>query len=256
MEIESVGRALAEARRSGRKLSDYPCGRPDMAQALAIQREMAAMMGLPVVGWKVGLTSVRAQEICGVDVPLAGPIFADSVWESGAEIALVEGDLGVLEAEIGLKMRADLPPRDAPYGRAEVLAAVGEVLPVIEWVNKRLPGGIREAAEWLAADGVINRGLICGAGQPFDPGRDLAGERVTVRRDGVEVTEGVGANAMGGAVAVITWLANDLSARGIGLHKGDVVATGLICDVVHAVPGARFEAAFSSLGLVAVTVAA
>lgn len=255
MEIETVGRVLAEARRAGRKLDEYPCARPDMGQALAIQAAMAAAMGAPVVGWKVGLTSVRAQEICGVDAPLAGPVFDGMVWDSGAEIAPVEGDLGILEAEVGLRMRADLPPRDAPYDRAEVLAAVGEVLPVIEWVNKRLPGGIREAAEWLAADGVINRGLICGAGQGFDPARDLAGERVTVRRDGVALTEGVGANAMGGADAVITWLANDLSARGMGLGRGDVIATGLICDVVHAVPGARFEAEFASLGPVAVTVA-
>ncbi len=255
MDIETVGRALAKARRAGRKLGEYPCATPDMGEALAIQAAMVAAMGAPVVGWKVGLTSLRAQEICGVDAPLAGPVFEGSVWESGAEIALFEGDLGILEAEIGLRMRTDLAPRDAPYERAEVLAAVGEVLPVFEWVNKRLPGGIREVAEWLAADGVINRGLICGAGQKFDPGRDVAGERVTVRRDGVAVTEGVGANAMGGADAVITWLANDLSARGVGLHKGDVVATGLICDVAHAVPGVRFEAGFTSLGPVAVTVA-
>ncbi|WP_372613838.1 2-keto-4-pentenoate hydratase [Aquicoccus sp.] len=255
MEIETIGRALAEARRTGRKLEEYPCVRPDMGEALAIQGAMTAAMGAPVVGWKVGLTSLRAQELCGVDAPLAGPLFEGSVWDSGVEIAPVEGDLGILEAEIGLRMQADLPPRAAPYERAEVLAAVGEVLPVIEWVNKRLPGGIRDAAEWLAADGVINRGVICGAGHPFNPDRDLAGERVTVRRDDVAVTEGVGANAMGGPDAVIAWLANDLSARGIGLRRGDVVATGLICDVVHAVPGARIEADFMTLGPVAVAVA-
>lgn len=254
MDHTEAGRMLAEARRAGRKLAAYPCARPDMAGALAIQAAMTAAMAVPVAGWKVGLTSRRAQEICGVDAPLAGPIFADCLWPDGAELAPVEGDLGILEAEIGLRMGADLPPRAAPYGRDEVLAAVAEVLPVIEWVTKRLPGGIREEAEWLLADGVINRGLVLGAATRFAPGFDLAGETVQVLKDGARATEGLGANALGGADAVIAWLANDLRARGTGLRKGDVVATGLICDVVEAVPGSRIEARFSSIGTVTLRV--
>ena len=254
MDHELAGRAIAEARKAGRKLGSYPCEMPDMAGALAIQDAMAAAMGAPVAGWKVGLTSKRAQEICGVDAPLAGPVFEGCVWESGAEIALVEGDLGIVEAEVGFRMAADLPARKAGYGRGEVLAAVGAVLPVFEWVNKRLPGGIMEKAEWLVADGVINRGLVCGAERAFAPEMDLATETVRVSVDGAEVTRGVGAAAMGGAAEVLVWLANDLSARGKGLRRGDLVATGLICDVVEAVPGARMEAEFSTLGTVSLRV--
>jgi 2-keto-4-pentenoate hydratase len=254
MDTEAVGQALAEARREGRKMADYPCEAPDMAQALAIQDAMAAAMGAAVVGWKVGLTSARAQELCGVDAPLAGPVFDDQVWQSGAAVAPVEGDLGIIEAEIGFRMRAALPPREAAYTRAEVMAAVGEVLPVFEWVNKRLPGGLMEKTEWLVADGVINRGLIIGEGVPFDPAMDLKAETVAVFRDGAEQTRGMGANALGDPVGVMLWLANDLSARGKGLSAGDVVATGLICDVAKAEPGARFEARFGTIGSVAVAV--
>ena len=254
MDIEAVGRVLAEARKAGRKLDAYPCEKPDMAQALAIQAATVRAMGMPVAGWKVGLTSARAQEICGVDAPLAGPVFAGDVAESGAEWARVEGDLGIIEAEIGFRMRADLPPRERAYGRDEVLAAAGEVLPVFEWVTKRLPGDIREAAEWLAADGVINRGLICGRGVPFDPVLDLRAERVQVSRDGAVLTEGRGANALGDPAEVLVWLANDLGARGLGLRAGDVVATGLICDVVIAEPGMRLVASFDMLGDVSLAV--
>ncbi|MDQ2091861.1 2-keto-4-pentenoate hydratase [Marimonas arenosa] len=254
MDVDVAGRALAEARQAGRKLGDYPCEKPSMAEAFAIQDAMATAMHAPVVGWKVGLTSKRAQELCGVDAPLAGPVFEKDVWKSGAEIAPVEGDLGILEAEIGFRMAAELPSREAPYARAEVLAAVGEVLPVFEWVNKRLPGDLREAPEWLAADGVINRGLVYGAGVAFDPGMDLMAETVRVRRDGAVVTEGVGANALGDPAAVLVWLANSLSARGKGLKAGDLVATGLICDVVIAEPGVQCEAVFSSIGAVSLQV--
>ncbi|WP_322866434.1 2-keto-4-pentenoate hydratase [Aquicoccus sp. G2-2] len=250
-DIEAAGGALAVARREGHKMAAYPCAKPaTISEALAMQDAMAMAMGAPVRGWKVGLTSARAQELCGVDAPLAGPVFEGTIFESGAILPLVEGDLGVIEAEIGFRMKADLPPRGRAYGRQEVMAAVGEVLGLFEWVNKRLPGGLREAAEWLVADGTINRALICGAAQAFDPEMDLLAERVRVTRDGEVLSEGAGSNAMGDPVAVLEWLAGDLNARGKGLHAGDVIATGLICDVVQAVPGARIEAEFSTLGRV------
>ena len=111
-----------------------------------------------------------------------------------------------------------------------------------------------ESAEWILADGVMNRAVILAGGLVFAPDMDLAAERVQVFVNGVAETDGLGANAMSGPVEVMTWLANDLSARGKGLRAGDVVATGLICDVVQAVPGARVEARFKTLGSVSVTV--
>ncbi len=255
MDFETVGRAPAEARLAGCKLEDYPCAAPDMVQAVAIQEAMASAMARPVVGWKVGLTSTRAQALCGVDAPLAGPVFEGYVAPSGAEWPLFGGDLGVIEAEIGFRMKADLPPLGRPYTRSEVLDAVGEVLPVFEWVNKRLPGGLMEKPEWLLADGVINRGLICGAGQGLERDVDMRVETVRVCVDHVEVTRGEGRNALGDPAAVLVWLAGDLNARGIGLRAGDLVATGLICDVVQAVPGALIEAHFATLGTVSLRVA-
>ncbi len=256
MDHTTLGRTLAEARLTGRKLRDYPGEKPEgLEAAFAVQDALAVAMGAPVVGWKVGLTSPRAQALCGVDQPLAGPLFEGTVFDSGVELALCEGDLGVLEAEIGFRMNAPLPTREAPYVRDEVLAAIGAVLPVFEWVNKRLPGGLMDEIEWIVADGVINRALVCGAPLAFSRDMDLTAETVRVLRDGVQVSEGVGANALGDPLAVMVWLANDLNQRGKGLGVGDVVATGLIADVVQASPGARFEAVFGTLGRVSLGVA-
>ena len=256
METQAIGRILAEARRDGRKLTEYPGETPgDLPQAFAVQDAMSAAMGKPVVGWKVGLTSAKAQTLCGHDAPLAGPVFDGDLHDSGAELSLVQDDMGVLEAEIGFRMAADLPSRAAPYERDEVVAAIGTALPVIEWVNKRLPGGLQEAAEWIVADGVINRALICGPETPFDPAMDMTTERVEVSMNGEVVTQGVGANALGDPVAVMVWLANDLSARGKRLLRGDVVATGLICDVVRAEPKVTVDVRFAALGNVSVKVA-
>ncbi len=94
MEHTALGRTLAEARLAGRKLRDYPSEKPEgLEAAFAVQEAMAVAMGAPVVGWKVGLTSPRAQALCGVDQPLAGPLFEGAVFDSGVELALCEGDL-------------------------------------------------------------------------------------------------------------------------------------------------------------------
>ncbi|UYV36301.1 fumarylacetoacetate hydrolase family protein [Rhodobacteraceae bacterium D3-12] len=251
MDHQTLGRVLAEARREGRKLRDYPCDRPEsLDDAFAVQDAMVAAMGVLVAGWKVGLTSKLAQEVVGVDAPFAGPVFADAVFESGAGLGLAEGDLGILEAEVGFRMKESLPPRDGAYTRAEVLGAVGAVMPVFEWVNKRLPGDIREAKEWLVADGTFNSAVICGAEVAFDPGMDLRGETVAVFQDGEEKASGVGANALGDPAEVLVWLANDLRRRGKGLRAGDVVATGLLSGLVYAEAGADYAARFATLGQV------
>lgn len=255
MDATEIGRQLAEARRAGCKLDAYPGDKPaDQAQALAVQDAMVRAMAVPVAGWKVGLTSRRAQQLCGVDQPLAGPVFRNCVYENGVQVPLVEADLAVLEAEIGFRLKADLPARVEPYDRREVAAAIDTLVPMFEWVNKRLPGGLMDELEWIVADGVMNRALVCGEGVAFSPEMDLKAETVRVFKDDVQVTDGVGANALGDPMAVMIWLANDLSQRGKSLMAGDVVATGLICDMVQAEPGSTFRAEFGQIGSVALSV--
>ncbi|MDU8928692.1 fumarylacetoacetate hydrolase family protein [Alisedimentitalea sp. MJ-SS2] len=255
MDIQETGQTLAEARKAGEKLAKYPGARPaNLARAFSVQEAMIAAMGRDIVGWKVGLTSEKAQEICGYGAPLAGPVFAGDSHEDGVVLPVLAGDLGILEAEIGLRMATDLPPRATPYTRDEVISAIGTVLPMIEWVNKRLPGGLREDAEWIVADGVMNRCVICGSERPFHAGLDLAQTSVQAEVDGQSVTEGVGANAMGGPLEVLTWLAGDLNARGRGLKAGEVISTGLVCDVIQAVPGTQVSAAVAGIGTVTLTI--
>ena len=145
MSHEEIGQMLAEARRRGEKLKGYPGDRPvDLQAGFAVQDAMIRAMGVPVVGWKVGLTSKKAQKICGVNAPLSGPMFEGDVLASGVSMPLVDGDLGVLEAEIGFRMAADLPARAAPYEREEVRAALGTVHPIVrvgqQTVARRVDG--------------------------------------------------------------------------------------------------------------------
>ena len=40
--------------------------------------------GAAAVGYKIGLTTRRMQEMCGIDSPIAGVVLADRVYASGA----------------------------------------------------------------------------------------------------------------------------------------------------------------------------
>ena len=75
------------------------------------------------------------------------------------------------------------------------------------------------------------------------------------RRSGgssAQAAEGAGANALGDPRIALTWLANHLSKRGIGLKAGDIVTTGTCITPLPIAPGDRIIAAFVGLGQVTV----
>lgn len=246
-----TGKMLAEARSGGQRLETYPEDKPQTLQeAYATQQHMIAAMPAPVVGWKVGFTSDTARAAAGIAEPIFGPLFEDAVHDDDAVITVADNDLMILEPEIGFVMATDLPPRDEPYMRDDILQAIARVHPIFELVNKRLPGTLQETPEWLAADGAINQAIIMGAGQAFVPGREFVDEGVIVALNGADLSKGIGANAMGDPIAVLLWLANNMREKGMTLRAGDLVATGLLSDLIYCKNGDTCHATFDTLGSV------
>jgi 2-keto-4-pentenoate hydratase len=122
---------------------------------------------------------------------------------------------------------------------------------MFELATKRLPGGMRETAQWIVADGGINQAIVVGEGTAFSPEIDLAMVKAQVHLNDTPVSEGIGSNVMGSPVAALVWLADHLKSRNISLKKGDFVATGLVCDMLIGQSGDRFSAHFDGIGSVA-----
>lgn len=246
---KKIAEELAAARRDGRKLQGYPGERPvDLRAAYEIQDRLIAELGWPVAGWKIGGTSPAAQQMLGVSEPLCGPIFERAILSSPAEIKISDEDLGIIEAEIGLRMGSDILPRDKTYARAEIIPAVATVHPAIEVADTRIGSRVPDGAEWIIADGGLNHAFIHGEGRPLQSAGDLAEQRVIVSSGGSPTTTGAGANAMGNPIDALHWLVNHLSMRGIPLRKGDFISTGLICDAVFPQAGDLVFAEFDGLG--------
>jgi len=152
----------------------------------------------------------------------------------------------VVEFEIAFELAEDLPSIGAPYERERVAAAVAAVMPALELADDRnadyskLQGNV----QMMIADNAWNEGAVLGA--PVHEWRDidLAALRGVARINGVDVGSGHGRDVMGHPLNALTWLANHLAARGLGLWRGDVVITGSLVTSRYPRAGdlVRFEA--------------
>ena len=203
-----------------------------------------------VAGYKIGLTSKRMQEMCGIDQPIRGTVFGNRVHQSGARLALADyGRLG-LEFEICVRLGRDLPATGAPFTAETAGAAVEAVAAAIELVDDRDADYSVLHCGTLVADNSWNAGIVLGefVGPParLDEAVGIAYE------NGEELARGVGADALGHPFEPLAWLANHLAASGQMLRKGDVVMTGSI--VVTRFPTGPFEYRFDVSGIGSVSV--
>ncbi len=253
-DLAAARAALLEARRAARTLGPIPAQwvPADLRQAYRLQRAVAADLG-EIRGWKISGLTPEQQRAMDVPCPLAAPLLAPWVRDSGTTFALRHFIRPRLECEFAFELAADLPARAAVYPRADVEAAIGALRIVVEIVDSRLPEGSPTLLQ--LADDLNNGGFVVG---PAIAGwRDLryAEQAVVLRwRSGdatSDLARGHGSAILDGdPVAAVVLLANLPALSPRGLRRGDIVTTGS-CTGAVAVPGAgEFEADFAALGTV------
>ena len=253
MSQPAIINALREARLSGEKLSSYPGPTPSsMAEAFAIQSAVRTSIGWTHAGWKIGCTSEKAQKALHTDGPFPGPVYKERLFPTGSHVATLSSNSRTTEPEIAFTMARDLPARDKPWSVDEVLEAVATVHPSIEIVNPRLPKGFNDVVEWYVADGGLSHALVLGPGVKPLNRADYARITNRVSINNVNTYSGIASNALGGPELALTWLANDLVAKGLFLRAGDVVTTGVITAVFETSIGDHVEASYDLIGNVSV----
>lgn len=222
----------------------------DDAQAAAMQGAAITSLGAAVVGWKIGATSAKAQAIMRASGPFYGPVFADRLWNDGAEIALPPGFRG-FECEFALRLGADLPGRENGYRADQLAIAIDAVVPVIELVatRQRVEGMGDARRAW--ADFGFNHGLVLGAPVMPPPLDALATAAVVARVDDVEVGRGCGADVLGHPIEALAWLTR----QGIALSAGHIVSTGTCTGLGALGPGQAASGDFGDFGEVTVRAA-
>ena len=211
----------------------------NVAHAYAVQRRVSEGLGT-IGGWKVGAAGPEAAPSCA-------PMPAAGVHASPARITAPPGAMRGVEAEICFRLGADLPPREAPYGRPEVIAAIAYCLPAIEVLDSRFADP--EAVEPLSllADGLAHGGFVYGAPAPDWQGIDFSRETVRLLVDGVVVKTGT-ANPAGDMIRLVQWLADSGARWAGGLRAGQYVTCGSWTGKDIAGPAANVQAEFAHAG--------
>jgi 2-keto-4-pentenoate hydratase len=250
--MTDLARRLWQARRSGGVVHMDDVSPPQTSEeAYAIQREIAALCGQPSRGFKVGSTSLAAQQKLGTSEPGSGLLLAPYVYESPARIAIAPAHTPAVEGEFAFRLGRDLPPRAAPYGIDEISDVVAAVAGAIEVVGTRLSGGLAGKGRLLVtADCGANIAFVSGPwrhdARPFD----LKAHAVAMTINGVVRGTGTGELALGDPLNVLAWLANQQSAAGRGLKAGEIVSTGTCTGLDPVAPGDHVLADFGELGTV------
>ena len=205
-------------------------GRHAFEEAYAVQDEVHRLFR--EAGWgelgghKVALTAKPVQELCGVDQPAGGGVFAGTIHRSPATVRLADFVHLGLEFELGVRLAADLPASGAPYTRDMVAEAVGACMPAFELIEDR-------GADYrdLDAFSILTDKCWCGGAvlgpEVADWRRvDLAAAPVELVWNGEVVDRGTTGAVMGHPLESLAWLANLLASRGRGMRAGEIVITG------------------------------
>ena len=230
-----------------------PSGRDE---AYAIQAQLARLSGQQVFGWKIAATSEAGQKHIGVDGPLAGRLLSARVMDPGTRLPLGQNLMKVAEAEFAFRMRDSLSPRADEYSMEDVLNAVATLHPAIEIPDSRYSDFVKVGAAQLIADNACACWFVLGPATAADWRKhDLAGHAVTMWRNDALAADGCGANVLGDPRIALTWIANELRSRNIGLLAGEVVTTGTCVLPQTIAPGDTVRADFGEFGSVSVEIA-
>lgn len=214
-----------------------------MAEALAVQREVARQLGVGMGGWKAG-------------VPLKGdptraPLFANLIYQSGARIPAADHPMLIIEAEMGFRIARDLEG-DREYTRERIAAAVDAAFCAIEIADSRLENFYTADLFDRVADNMGNGAVVVGSECRDWHGLERSGLRVTLDIGGKRIADKLGGNPSGDPLSPLVWLANELADQG-GLKAGQIVITGSWTGMAPARRGDEVVARLESLGEARVT---
>ena len=218
--LRNAGETIPELAKDGR-LDTEDQGR----QAQLFYADLA---GDSIGGWKIAATSAGGQKHIGVDGPLEGPYLSSHIYEPDAVLSMTGNHMAVAEAEFAFQFGQSLPGRDEPYTKEEILEAVSSLHPSLELPDSRIGDFATAGAAALLADCACGRDWVLGEATTVEWRQiNLAESPVKLIIDGEVVTEGTGADALGNPLDALEWVVNLLSSRGITIHAGQSITTGV-----------------------------
>lgn len=197
-------------------------------------------------GRKIALASRVQQELCGIDHPIAGGIFADEIMTTPASVARsAYHGLGI-EFELAVKLGNDVTTAGGPYDAETIRQYIASVHPAFELIIDRGADYADLGALTMIADNAWCAGVVLG---PELPGwRDLDLNELPVKlywNDDPPVEAKTGAADPMGSLA---WIANLVTSQGHTMRAGEIVITGSVIKTRYPGAGEHFRYDVAGLG--------
>jgi 2-keto-4-pentenoate hydratase len=217
----------------------------DAADAYEIQLRNIRRRQLPVVGHKVGLSSLAMQQMMGVNEPDYGHLLEDMRLPEEVPVDASRFCYPRVEIEVAFLLGEDLPGEDCTED--DVLAATSAFAPSIELIDSRIVDWRISIADTIA-DNASSAAFVVGSARVAPGDIDITGIDATLTRNGEVVAQGRSDAVLGNPVTAVAWLARTVATFGVRLHVGHVVLPGACARAVDARPGDAFHARFAGLG--------
>jgi 2-keto-4-pentenoate hydratase len=216
----------------------------------ALTRHWAAGGRRPV-GRKIGLTNPKVQSQLKVDQPDLGVLYDDMAVRDGGRTPMRGLLQPRIEAEVAVRLGADLDAAAAADPRA-VRESVAGVCASFEIVDSRIRDWDISILDTVADNASSGRYVLGSAWHDLGE-RDLRAVEMTAYEGGREVSRGTGRDCLGDPLAALAWLAGLADRFGAPLRAGDIVLTGALGPMVDVQPGQTYRAELSGLGSVSVS---
>lgn len=268
MRIEDIARELLDALDGGGTMASvverYPAFGWDEGYRVAAElSRLRRARGERSVGRKIGFTNRNIWAEYGATAPIWAHVYDRTLVSSEdhrASVSLRATARPRLEPEIAFRLSRPLEAG---------LADPAQILERVEWMAASFEIVDCHFADWKfrSADSVADFGLhwrlVLGA--PYRVRRqelpDLAAQlrdcQVSLRRDGVLVERGVGANALGHPAAALAHLADVLAGQPLSepLGAGEVITTGTLTAAMPIKAGEIWSSEYAGLPLAGLTLA-
>lgn len=211
--------------------------------------ELQVSGGEPQAGWKVGLTSKAMQIQQGVHEPCLGFLLGTGQLHSPAALPFEELMAPGFENEICIRLKSGLSGSDVGFD--EAMAAIGEIAPAIEVIEKR--GVFKDDFPLAVAGNAQQCAYVTGPFKPFHREMDLSAVGVEVFVNGKSQETATGTAVLGNPVQSIVWLAEKLARHDRRLDPGDLIMSGSFTKQYSVSKGDVIRAEFTDLGTVEVS---
>lgn len=218
----------------------------DVTNAYEIQKvsiDYAIKNGDPLIGWKMGLTSIAKQKSVNVDEPIYGRLTQS--MELQTSVLHMEGTIHPrVEPEIAFVLNKTLFGSDITA--EDVWNSTEYIVPALEVIDSRYKNFSFTLTD-VVADNASSSKFILGE-KTYSP-TYTSWEQINVElyKNGTKVQSGISSDVLNHPVESVVQLVKMISKNGYQLDAGMIILTGGITEAVHVETGDVIEAHFEGL---------